>query len=281
MTMTTESPELAPRTGAGQDKSFLARTVREARVFVTYHLTWRALAWADIRSKYRRTMLGPWWLTVTNGCMAVMMALISGRFLGADMSTYLPHFMVSFTIWSFISSCLVEGSQTLIYAGGMIKATNMPIAVHVMRMVQRNFIIFIHNFAVVPLVWLFYSWKVGFSFLLVLPGLALVFIFCAAIASFVAIACVRYRDIPPLVQAVTQLLFFVSPIIWMPDQVRGGQWALLLNPMNYLIAVVRDPVLGRPVEPYLWAGAIMVVAVTVALAAIVYARYRSRVVFWV
>jgi ABC-type polysaccharide/polyol phosphate export permease len=78
-----------------------------------------------------------------------------------------------------------------------------------------------------------------------------------------------------------QVLFFISPIIWMPDQVRGGQWALALNPMNYLIAIFRDPMLGRPVDATVWGGATLIVAVTLIIAIFAYSRYRRRVVFWV
>ena len=145
--------------------------------FVTRHVTWRALAAGDIRSKYRRTFLGPWWITATNGLTALIMGLVAGRFLGADTKTYLPNFMVSITIWNFISSSLSESCFTMISAGGMIKAVDMPILIHVMRMVQRNLIIFLHNIAVVPIIWLIFPWRLGFEILLCVPGLAIVYVF--------------------------------------------------------------------------------------------------------
>ena len=112
-----------------------ARCRAEITPFVTRHVTWRALAAGDIRSKYRRTFLGPWWITATNAITALIMGLVAGRFLGFDTKTYLPHFMVSITIWNFISSSLNEACYTMINAGGMIKAVDMPILIHVMRMV--------------------------------------------------------------------------------------------------------------------------------------------------
>jgi len=93
---------------ADQRRFTWARCREDIAPFVTRHVTWRALAAGDIRSKYRRTVLGPWWITATNAITALIMGLVAGRFLGADMKTYLPHFMVSMTIWSFISSSLNE-----------------------------------------------------------------------------------------------------------------------------------------------------------------------------
>jgi lipopolysaccharide transport system permease protein len=248
--------------------------------FVTRHVTWRALASGDIRSKYRRTLLGPWWITATNAITALIMGLVAGRFLGADMKSYLPHFMISMTIWNFISSSLNEACYTMINAGGMIKAVDMPLAIHVMRMVHRNLIIFLHNIAVIPFIWLVYPWPIGFQSLLAPIGLLIVYVFVVSASMVISMICVRYRDVPPVMASILQLLFFVSPIIWVPTQIKGGDLIVSLNPIAYLLAVTRDPIMS--VSPHLlsWVGAIGFVAVATIAMAYVYTRYRSRVVYW-
>jgi lipopolysaccharide transport system permease protein len=248
--------------------------------FVTRHVTWRALAAGDIRSKYRRTLLGPWWITATNAITALIMGLVAGRFLGADMKTYLPHFMVSMTIWNFIASSLGESCNTMINAGGMIKAVDMPLLIHIMRMVQRNLIIFLHNIAIIPFIWLVYPWSIGPVMLLSLVGLMLVFIFVVSASMIVSLICVRYRDVPPVMAAVLQLLFFVSPIIWAPAQVKGGTLIVALNPIAHLLALTRDPIMGIVPSFTSWAGAIVSVAALTAAMAYIYTRYRARVVYW-
>ena len=257
------------------------RLITELSPIVTRSATWRSLAFADIRSKYRRTFIGPWWITVSNGFTALIIGLVSGRFLGSDMSTYLPFFVAGMTIWGFVSSSLLEGSSTLIYAGGLIKASNLPISFYVLRMVQRNFIIFLHNILVVPMVWLFLPWHAGWHAVLAIPGLALVYIFTVGAATIVGMVCARYRDIPPIVATGVQLFFFISPIIWMPEQLHSGQLVMDLNPVSYLLAVVRDPVLGRPVPLESWLYAVATALTSALLAIFIYVRYRRRLVFWV
>jgi lipopolysaccharide transport system permease protein len=248
--------------------------------FVTRHVTWRALAAGDIRSKYRRTMLGPWWITATNAITALIMGLVAGRFLGADMKTYLPHFMVSMTIWNFISSSLSESCYTMINAGGMIKAVDMPILIHVMRMVHRNLIIFLHNIAIIPFIWLVYPWSIGFGAILSVVGLMIVYVFVVGASTIVSMICVRYRDVPPVMTAILQLLFFISPIIWAPSQIKGGELVVGLNPIAYLLAITRDPIMGIAPSLTNWAGAFGFVAALTAAMIYVYTRYRSRVVYW-
>ena len=248
---------------------------------VAQNSTWRALALADIRSKYRRTVIGPWWITVSNGFTALIIGVVSGRFLGSDMTTYLPFFVTGMTIWTFMSSSLIEGSQTLIYAGGLIKTSNLPIGFYVMRMMQRNFIIFLHNIMVVPMVWLFLPWHPGWQILLAIPGLVLVYGFAVGMTFIISMICCRYRDIPQIVATVIQLFFFISPIIWMPEQLHGGHTVLRFNPVGYLLSVTRDPIVGRPVPLESWMLAGMTDIVVLAVAAWIYVRYRSRIIYWV
>jgi lipopolysaccharide transport system permease protein len=256
------------------------RCMTDLAPFVTRHVTWRALAAGDIRSKYRRTMLGPWWITATNAFTALIMGLVAGRFLGADMKTYLPNFMISMTIWNFISSSLSESCFTMINAGGMIKAVNMPILIHVMRMVHRNLIIFLHNSAIIPIIWLVYPWHIGIQSLLAPLGLLIVYVAVVSGSMVVSMICVRYRDVPPVMSSVLQLLFFVSPIIWVPENIKGGELFVALNPVAYLLAVTRDPIMGSSPHLMSWIGAIVFVAVATAAMGYIYTRYRSRVVYW-
>jgi lipopolysaccharide transport system permease protein len=265
---------------ADQRRFTWARCRAEIAPFVTRHVTWRALAAGDIRSKYRRTFLGPWWITTTNAITALIMGLVAGRFLGFDTKNYLPHFMISVTIWNFISSSLSEACYTMINAGGMIKAVDMPILIHVMRMVQRNLIIFLHNIAIVPIIWLIFPWPLGFETLLCIPGLVIVYVFVVSASTMISMICVRYRDVPPVVGALLQLLFFVSPIIWIPSKIQGGELIVGLNPIAYLLAITRDPLMGNLPSLINWAGAVFFVALLTAAMVYIYTRYRSRVVYW-
>jgi lipopolysaccharide transport system permease protein len=168
----------------------------------------------------------------------------------------------------------------MINAGGMIKAVNMPILIHVMRMVHRNLIIFLHNIAIIPIIWLVYPWHIGVQSLLAPVGLLIVYVAVVSGSVVVSMICVRYRDVPPVMTSVLQLLFFVSPIIWVPENIKGGGLFVALNPVAYLLAITRDPIMGTSPHVLNWIGAILFVALATAVMAYVYTRYRSRIVYW-
>lgn len=213
--------------------------------------------------------------------MALAIGLFYGQFFGQDMHSYLPYFTASIVTWTFISSVLSEASLTLVGAGNLIKSSQMPIVFHIMRMLQRNLIIILHNSVVLVAIWPFVRWSIYPSAVLSLVGLALLYLFLVGTSTIVGIICVRYRDIPPLIQVLIQFLFFLTPIIWYPEQIKFGAAFLKLNPLMYMLTIVRDPILGRPVEIQTWIIAVGLSAASLLLGSLMYVRFRRRIAYWV
>src|SRR6267142_2152383 len=257
------------------------RAVRDLRDVFVRSMMWSALASADIRSKYRLSTLGSLWITMTTGAMVLAIGLFYGQFFGQDMHSYLPYFTASYITWSFIASVFGEASTTLIGSGNLIKSSQMPIVFHIMRMMQRNLIVVLHNAIVLVAIWPFVRWSLYPSALLSLVGLILLYLFLVGVSAIIAIICVRYRDVPPLIQVLIQFLFFLTPIIWYPVQIRFGAEILKFNPVTYILMIVRDPILGRPVEIQTWIIAIGLSAASLIAGSLMYVRFRRRIAFWV
>jgi ABC-type polysaccharide/polyol phosphate export permease len=269
------------RTGTFLSIFYSERAKEDLKQAVVRVPLWNALAVSDIRSKYRLSTLGSLWITCTTGALALAIGLIYGQFFGQNIHDYLPYFTTTYIIWIFISSVIGEASTTLIGAGNLIKSSQMPIVFHVLRMLQRNLIIAGHNAVVVALIWPFIRWHVGPEVLLSILGILLLYCFLAGGAVAIAIVCVRYRDIPPLIQVLIQFLFFVSPVIWQPEQLRFGTFVLVLNPVAYMLAVIRDPVLGRDVSLGTWLIAAALAVASLMAGALMYLRFRGRIAYWV
>ena len=176
---------------------------------------------------------------------------------------------------------LGEASLTLVGAGNLIKSSQMPIAFHILRMLQRNLIVALHNAIVLVAIWPFVRWSLYPSAVLSLAGLVLLYLFLVGTSAIIAIICARYRDVPPLIQVLIQFLFFLTPIIWYPEQIRFGAEILKFNPVAYMLMIVRDPILGRPVEIQTWIIAIGLTAASLIAGSFMYVRFRRRIAYWV
>lgn len=122
-----------------------------------YHLA-GILGWQDIRQRYRRSSLGPFWLTISMGVLIGTLSLVFGTLFNSPLTEFLPFLMVGLILWMFISTTLNEGCMGFIASEAMIKQISLPLYTHILRVLWRNLAIFAHNLVILPIVLLLF-WK--------------------------------------------------------------------------------------------------------------------------
>jgi ABC-type polysaccharide/polyol phosphate export permease len=81
---------------------------------------WSAMAMQDIKLRYRGSVLGPFWLTISMIVMIVAIGLIYARLFNMDVGRYLPFLTVGLVIWQFVSSLITDGCQTFLSSQNVI-----------------------------------------------------------------------------------------------------------------------------------------------------------------
>ena len=132
---------------------------------------WGLLGWQDIRRRYRRSILGPIWLTISMGVLVGALGTLYGTLLKVEIAEYVPFLALGFIVWTLISGLITDGGTAFISAESIIKQTNLPLSVHVYRIVWRNFLIFCHNAAIFVVVAILFAIWPGWTGFLALPGL--------------------------------------------------------------------------------------------------------------
>lgn len=247
---------------------------------------WSTLAWSDTKLRYRRTKLGPLWVTISTGLTVLMVGTIYGGIFGTpaglSLSNYIAYFACGLVFWTFISSTITESCTVFVQATPLIKALPLPILLHVYRMMARNLVLLGHNLIVILLLWVFAQWPLGWHVLLVIPGsiLLIVAVFGAVLA--LSVICARFRDVQQIIAALLQLTFLLTPIIWPPEALAAtrARLLLILNPVYYLLEIVRAPLLGDTAPLGIWAVATLIAVVSFATGMAVYGRFRRRIPFW-
>ena len=129
--------------------------------------------WTDILQRYRRSLLGPFWITLSAGAMIGGIGLLYSQLLKQPTADYLPFLAAGLITWFFISAVINEGCSVFIGAEHMIKQVRLPFTVHVLRVVFRNLVILLHNLLVLVPVYLWSGKAVGWGVLLALPAILL------------------------------------------------------------------------------------------------------------
>ena len=266
------------------DLSFSARQRLAVQDLRDALRSWRlaaTLAWLDIRLRYRGSVLGPLWLTLSTAVMIMALGFLYSVLFKMDLHDYLPFLAVSLILWNFIFILVQESCASFTSVEGTIRAIRMPYMVHAARVVLRNCLTLAHNIIIIVLVFLIFRIWPGWHLLLTLPALVLWTVDCLAVAVLLGALCARFRDIPPIIANIMQIAFFVSPIVWKPELMGESGWWLPLNPFYSVLEIVRAPLLGGVAPDLAWVSAAIYSAVLCVSAWFMFVRSRARLAFWV
>ncbi len=262
-------------------QSLLDATRRDAISAVKAWRLWTMLGWNDIRQRYRRSTLGPFWITLSVAVFIGVLGVIYSRIFHVEVETYLPFLTVGYVTWGFISQVVNESCGSFQEGERLIKQIRLPYGLYVFRVIWRNFIIFLHTVVIFIPVALLFRVSVGFTVFLVVPGLILLLANLSWVALTLAIVAARFRDITQIVVTLTQIMLFATPIMWPVSTLGGSTWIAEINPLYHLIELVRAPLLGSAPAPLSWAVAIGMFVAGLALALLLLKRASRRIVFWV
>lgn len=266
----------------GAGRSATQAALQDLRDGLCKSRLWISLAWLDVKQRYRRAVLGPFWITISMLVLVIALGVLYAGIFRQDTRNFLPYLAAGFIVWSFISSTITESTTTFVAAEGLLKQGGMPLTMHVFRTVFRNLVIGAHNITVMVLMYIWQPSLLSWHVLLFIPGLILMTLNLVWISAIVATLCTRFRDLPPIVANMLQIFIFISPIMYKPSSVPEKLALVIhLNPIVYFIDVVRSPLLGE--APALLSYAVLVAMAIVGsvTAFLLFQKTRARVAYWV
>lgn len=242
---------------------------------------WGALALQDIKLRYRGSVLGPFWLTISTLVMVAAMGLIYGRLFRVDTANYLPYLALGLIVWQAFSGMITEGCETFLREQSVIQQVPIPFSIHAYRNVCRNFIVLAHNLVIVPIGLVVFAIPLNWHSLEIIPGFLLLAINGFWISILLGLVSARFRDVPPIVASFLQVVFFVTPIFWPVEMLGNWQAIATLNPLFAAIDVVRAPLLGVATAAHSWLVLLMMTVLGCGVTFAVFARFRTRIAYWI
>lgn len=246
-------------------------------------LVW-TLSLFDIKLRYRGSLLGPFWLTLSTAIMVGAIGFLYSRLFHQHIGDYLPFLTVSLILWNFISTITAESSICFTQSEGLIRSMRMPHSLHAARVVMRNVMVLAHNLVVIVAVFAIFHTTPSLASFSLLPACLVWFADAFAVSLLLGVFGARFRDIPPIIGSVMQIAFYVTPIMWSPAMLahRGLTFALIkLNPFFSLLEIMRGPLLGQPLAPHVWFMALNYSAALIVLTGLVFVRARPRIPYWI
>lgn len=245
---------------------------------------WLLLAYHDIKVRYLRSILGPFWITLSMAVTVYSMGYLYAHLFHTDMEHYYPFLVASMLTWTLVSTLLLELTDVFMFCHGLIKEIKLPYSLYIHRVITRNILIFFHNFIVmIPIYFIFLNTaKINLNSLFIIPGLTIIYINAFIYGMILAIIGARYRDISQIIKSLVQIIFFITPIMWSPAILpESKRFIVNLNPFYSFLELVRAPLLGTLPTLFNLLIAFFVTLFGFLICLKLFISYRARIIYWI
>jgi ABC-type polysaccharide/polyol phosphate export permease len=242
---------------------------------------WYLIGSAEMRRRFARARLGQLWIMLSSALSVSIIGLTWAFLWKQPVEDMLPFIAASMTIWQFLAAVLNDAATAFPLYSHYFLNQYMPASTIIYSVLYKNVATFLLNMAFPIFIIVFLGNSVTVYSLLSVIGLCLVIAWCLVVGYAVAILCARFRDVVQVVSSVMQVGFFVTPVFWKPESLPPeAQYLVTCNPFAPLLAVVRDPLLGRPLPWDVWLTACGIVLATWACVLPFVGRFRRRLIYW-
>ena len=243
-------------------------------------LLWRS--WLETKARYRRSVLGPLWLTFGTLTFIVGYSVLAGLLFNKPLEEFLGYIACGVVAWQLITTNVTEGSKVFVTNSSEIKSFRSAFLSYPLKLLLRSLIGFLHNLPVVLFV-VYFTDDINLNTLQLIPGLILLCAGFVPLTAMLGTLSARFRDIEQLSGMLMQFFFYMTPLLWKAELLGGGraQWIVIGNPFYYAVTIIRNPMLGEPVPHNIWIGAVVMVIIANLLGYLVFARFRQRLPFWI
>jgi lipopolysaccharide transport system permease protein len=245
---------------------------------------WFSLVKMDLRTRYRRSMLGLGWSLLHPIAMTTVICIVFHKLFDMDVADYGPFLLSGLTTWSYLASAISQGCETFYAGEPYIRQHPAPLAIYPLRTVLgAAFHFSLALVVVLILTW----WFKGFgnlpAIVTLIPTFALLIVLGWSLAVMAGFAHLMFSDMKHLLDIGLQIMFYATPIFVPPAAMkeRGLAWLLDYNPAAIVLDLIRQPVLnGNFPTVRAWTCVLAITAVAFALAVLTLVRLQRRLIFY-
>jgi ABC-type polysaccharide/polyol phosphate export permease len=251
-----------------------------ARDLASSFLQWRlilAMAVDDLRVRYHRTLLGPLWIVTTFVVFIAVKIFIFSALAETSWRYFAAYLTLGYLVWTFLSSAFIDGANSFIQSRNWILGTKCNYTVFVLQALVRSLLVtFITGISAILIAYFLYPFPLEnliSSFL----GMMAIIVMTFWVQLFLATGSVFARDLIPLVQTAMRILFFLTPIIWVPQSLGARAYIAEFNPFTHILSVVRNPLLEEPVTTLSWIVVVSISLTCCMASLLLFAWGRTRI----
>lgn len=244
---------------------------------------WLAFASDEIQQRYRRSKLGLAWIVISYLIFVGSISLFFGNFSDLNHQSFAVYVAVNFAIFTFLLANITDGCAVFWIARSWISSAPLPHSIHVFKSVSRSLFVFAINMLVAMIIFFAYGNKLTLVAWEAIPAFFLLCIDAVFVQLILGYISARYRDIEHLVQSITRVLFFITPVLWVRDEhtAPGVRNTIAeLNPLTHALEIFSAPILGKHADLNSWLVMLCLSVALFLLAMVVGGFANRRLPYW-
>ena len=235
----------------------------------------------ELRHRYARSNLGQLWLTLSTAIMIGLLAIVWSLLWNQPVHELMPYIGTSLIMWNYLSYVLTDCTSIFIAQGDLYRNQKMNFSVSIYSVIYKNTIMLAHNLIIIVVLIVAFNVPINWYLLQIVPAFALTWIGMVWLGYIIAMICVRYRDIIQVITTWLAVVIYITPVMWKPDFLpRRYHLIIELNPLAQYLEILRNPLLGQPVNSYAWYSTTIFALGGCLIAVAVIGRYQRRIIFW-
>lgn len=216
-----------------------------------------AMAVFRIRANLERNRLGILWLVLRPCLNALIYGLIFYYLQGDRRPTdYAAHIVIGVFLFEFFSRSLTDGAKSITGNRALVQSLAFPRLTLPVAEVVEQFLNLLPTFLVLgvllPLLGHFPTW----SWLLMIPLLAIYTLFNLGVALIGARLTVHIQDLTQLLPFVTRILFYTSGVLFDVNRLLSDHPALMrvfdFHPIYQVLQIARSALMGGAYDVNYW-----------------------------
>ena len=226
-------------------------------VFVKYRALINQLVQRDIKTKYRRSVLGLLWTVLNPLLMMTVLSIVFSYFFSryGDVENFPVYLLCGQVIFNFFNESTSIAMGSIVHSGELIKKVYVPKYLFPITKVMSNGVNLLSSMIALVIVMVATRSRVTPTVLLAVFPLLYVLLFSTGVSLFLSAAAVSFRDLMHLYSVVTTAWMYLTPVIYPMSILDGApKWAVFIinaNPLTAFIKIFRAVVLDGVTAPWI------------------------------
>lgn len=230
----------------------------------------------DIKTKYRRSILGVFWTLLNPLLMMIVLSVVFSNLFRFQIENFPLYLLSGQIIFNFFSESTQSGMQAIINSASLIKKVYIPKYLFVFAKILSSTINIFASFCALIFVMIFTRAELHYTVILVIFPLALIIIFSTGVALILAAFAVKFRDIVHLYSVFLTAFMYLTPIIY-PISILSGfiRKIVMINPLTNILEIFRGLVIYNTL-PSLQVIMLAVIPCAIILILGMYVFYKNQ-----